>query len=99
MKGMNNMKTTKKILALLVAAMLLVSLLPTALADEGTTYTITINTDVVGHTYQAYQIFTGDYSNGKLSNIKWGTGITADGQTALQNSYDNAETKLSLIHI
>ena len=24
------------------------------------------------HTYQVYQIFTGDYSNGKLSNVKWG---------------------------
>lgn len=87
------MKATKKILALLVAAMLLVSLLPTALAEGETTYTITINNAVTGHTYEAYQVFAGDYSGGKLTNIVWGSNITTDGQTALQNTYDSADTK------
>ena len=27
----------------------------------------------VTHTYEIYQIFTGDYADGILSNIKWGT--------------------------
>lgn len=94
MKGMNIMKATKKILALLVAAMLLVSLLPTALAEgEATTYTITINNSAKGHTYEAYQVFAGDYSGGKLTNIVWGSNITTDGQTELQNTYDSADTK------
>ena len=30
----------------------------------------------VTHTYEIYQIFTGDYANGVLSNIKWGTNGT-----------------------
>ncbi len=55
----------------------------TALADE--TYSITINNDKAGHTYQAYQVFKGDLSESTLSNIEWGAGV--DGTvllTALQ---------------
>ncbi|MCD7854297.1 MAG: isopeptide-forming domain-containing fimbrial protein [Clostridiales bacterium] len=44
---------------------------------DGDTYTITIKSDKTGHTYDAYQIFTGDLSDdgNTLSNVKWGTGI------------------------
>lgn len=86
------MKTTRKLLAVLAAAMLLITLLPTALAADPT-YTITINNSAADHTYEAYQVFTGDYSSGKLSNIVWGSGITDAGKTALENEYDTAATK------
>ena len=88
------MKTTRKVLAYLIVAMMIVAMLPNALATGTlTTYTITIENSVEGHTYEAYQVFIGDYSSGKLSNIEWGSGITSDGQTQLENMYDNAETK------
>lgn len=34
--------------------------------------TIEITGKETGHTYNAYQVFSGDYSDGVLSNIKWG---------------------------
>ena len=85
------MKTMKTTLALLIVLVMLAAMLPNALAADP--YTITINNSATGHTYYAYQVFTGDYSSGKLSNIVWGSGITSDGQTALQNQYDTAATK------
>lgn len=69
-------KTIKRLGAVLLAMAMAVSVLCTgALAAD--TYSITVN-GKAGHTYQAYQIFTGTVSaNGKtLSDIKWGTGVT-----------------------
>ncbi len=86
------MKRMKKLASLLLAMVMVLSMTITAFAEE-TTYSITINNSAEGHTYEAYQIFTGDLSETTLSNIVWGSGITLDGQTALQNKYDTAETK------
>ena len=47
-----------------------------ALAAEATN---TITGPSNGHTYEVYQIFTGDLTNGKLSNIKWGSATTKNG--------------------
>ena len=58
-----------------------------ALAD---TYTITINGDTTGHTYEAYQIFKGDLSGDTLSNIQWGNGVTDAGKTALGDAVTKA---------
>lgn len=42
------------------------------------TYTITIDQADAGHTYEAYQVFTGDLAeNDTLSNIKWGAGVNS----------------------
>lgn len=41
----------------------------------GETYTITIDNAADGHTYEAYQLFTGELAGGKLSNIVWGEDI------------------------
>ena len=91
------MKHIKKLASLLLALVMVFALATTAFADETTTYSITINNSAEGHTYEAYQIFTGDLveKDGTkiLSNIVWGSGISEAGQTALQNKYDTAETK------
>lgn len=72
------MKTMKRFLASMVAVMLLAAMLviPASAAGE---YTITIEGTANGHTYVAYQIFTGDLSDeGVLSNIVWGNGVKGD---------------------
>lgn len=51
-------------------------------------YKITINDSTAGHTYEAYQIFSGTLSDSVLGNIGWGDGVdtTKDvgGKTLLQ---------------
>ena len=82
----------KKFLAILLAAMMLLAM-TAAFADEAatttpTTYTITINGDT-GHTYEAYQIFTGDLSGSVLSNIVLGDGVTENVLTFNDATYAN----------
>ena len=85
------MKKMKKMTSLLLAFVLALSMASTAFAGEGD-YTITIKNEVGTHTYEAYQIFKGDLSGDILSNIEWGTGVTAAGQTALGNAAAKAES-------
>ena len=79
---MNMKKNFKLVLALVVAIMMIMS--SAALAADGSTkaHTITINNaDQIGaHTYEAYQVFKGDYdaTANNLSNIAWGTGVDGD---------------------
>ena len=86
------MKAIKRACAMLLALALMLPLGITAFAAE--TYTITIENDKPGHTYEAYQIFTGDLSvkegSSILSNISWGDGVTGEGQTALGNAAEKA---------
>ena len=91
------MKHSKKLASLLLALVMALSLAVTAFADESTTYSITINNSTAGHTYEAYQIFTGDLAtneagNKVLSNIVWGSGVSEAGQTALGDAAAKAET-------
>lgn len=55
--------------------------------------TITINSKTSGHTFEAYQIFAGDYAEvddvATLSNVKWGDGVT-DGDALLTALKDDA---------
>lgn len=83
------MKVAKKILALVLVTMLMVSMAATAFADEQT-YTITINNSTSGYEYEAYQIFKGDLSDGKLSNIDWGTGVDSDKVSELLSALKEA---------
>ena len=87
------MKATRKLLALLLALLLTAALTVPALAngDDGTdeaqpqadtTYTITIENNKPGHTYEAYQVFAGDLAGSVLSNIEWGTGVNGAGLLA-----------------
>ena len=83
------MKKNFKSLVALVLAIMVFASMSVAFAANGAsaTHTITItNDDQVGaHTYEAYQVFAGDYdaSSKKLSNITWGAGV--DG-TAILNA-------------
>ena len=91
------MKHIKKLASLVLALVMALSLAVTAFADEPTTYSITINNSTAGHTYEAYQIFTGDLAtneagNKVLSNIVWGSGVSEAGQTALGDAAAKAET-------
>lgn len=65
------MKKVKRMLALLAAFALVLAMAVPAFADKANQYTISVPAGS-SHTYKVYQIFTGDYSAGKLSNVKWG---------------------------
>lgn len=69
------MKSTKKLLAFLLVAMMIVAMLPNALAA-----TVTIPSDGIlsGHSFTAYQIFAGNESEGALQNVVWGSGIDSN---------------------
>lgn len=95
------MKRMKKIFALMLAVVMTMAMSVTVFAsgESGTDpteptggYTITIdgseklNPDVT-HTYEAYQVFKGTISAGKLIDIDWGTGVDgANLLTALQGA-------------
>lgn len=92
----------KKLLAFILAMMLVLSMASIAVAEGTTTYTITINPkDSAVHTYEVYQIFTGDVAtkmvgegeNAKpvtyLANIDWGINSK---HTEAQNANVEAET-------
>lgn len=86
------MKKMRKIVSILLT-MIMVFTMTTAIVSADSTYTITINNSAEGHTYEAYQIFTGDLSSsGVLSNIVWGSGVSEDGKTALGDAAAKAET-------
>lgn len=88
-------------LALAAALIMIVSMSVSAFAaienvetpTNGFEITINLNADDNGkHNYEAYQIFSGtlafDADEGEyiLSDIEWGTGVSAEGQTALGNA-------------
>lgn len=85
------MKHIKKLASLLLVLVMVFALATTAFAEE-TTYSITINNSAKDHTYEAYQIFTGDLSGTTLSNIVWGSGVSEAGQTALGDAAAKTET-------
>lgn len=73
----------KKVLALVITLVLLLAACTFAIAEDVVAgdYSITVTPDSGDHTYEAYQIFTGDLHEGTLSNIVWGSGVTSAGQT------------------
>ena len=85
------MKKMRKFAGFLLAMVMVFAMAGAAFAEE-TTYSITINNSAEGHTYEAYQIFTGDLSGTTLSNIVWGSGVSEAGQTALGGAAAKAET-------
>ena len=86
------MKKFKKLLGFFCAFALILGMNVIPASAEEPTYYITIYNIAEGHTYEAYQIFTGDLHQGKLSNIVWGSGVSEAGKTALGNAAAKAET-------
>ena len=68
------MKRIKRIAAVMMAAIMALAMSITAFATEASSEGASTPTGT--HTYEIYQIFTGDYADGVLSNIKWGTNGT-----------------------
>ena len=79
------MKHTRKLASLLLALVMVFALATTAFAA-----TVTVPSDGIleGHTFTAYQIFSGREENGVLSDVKWGSGI--DPTSFLQALKDDA---------
>ncbi|MDD5859180.1 MAG: isopeptide-forming domain-containing fimbrial protein [Eubacteriales bacterium] len=86
------MKQLKKLAAVLLAVVMTLAMNMTVFADDApttatsdpATYRLTLDNTAEGHTYEAYQIFTGDLSTNEkgekvLSNVKWGTGVDYTG--------------------
>ena len=95
------MKTIKRSIALVLAMILTLAMSVTVFAApnaDQNTFSLTLNKAVKGHTYEAYQILSGDLSADKttLSNIKWGEGINAKGQATLGDATAYAKTLADL---
>lgn len=76
----------QKIISLLLCLLLVLSLATSAFAEDTTpsaTVTLTVNGEKSGHTYVAYQIFSGTVTAADIiTNVEWGTGIK-DGEALL----------------
>lgn len=94
------MKSMKKLVTLLLSLVMLCALALPAMAADATC-SITINGAVAGHTYDAYQVFSGVYYKGSrqndtpadneyLSDVEWGKGVKSNELLAALKATDNA---------
>lgn len=98
------MKKIKSLAAILLSLTMLLMAVPAFAAGA---YSITIQNDKEGHTYEAYQIFAGDVASDEaqggnvegpiLSNITWGNGVNGTAllaalQAADADKYGECET-------
>ena len=88
---------TKHFMAFFLSLVMIMAMGLTAFADDAPTYKLTLNGTTTGHTYEAYQIFTGDlYTKADgtkvLSNVQWGKGVS---YTGAENSAADVAAKLS----
>lgn len=88
------MKHARKLASLLLALVMVFALAATAFAANTTEHTITITNEMSGHTYTAYQVFSGDIQelNGKkvLTNIVWGSGVDGNAVLTALKALDNS---------
>ncbi len=86
------MKLFKKFASFVLAfAMIMAIAMPSVVKAAGNG-SITITGANAGHTFEAYQIFAGDVSGSTLSNLKWGSGVNAEGQIALSDAKAKAKS-------
>ena len=81
------MKIMKKAMAMVLSMVMMLAMCATAFADEPTTFKITA--PETNHQYEIYQIFTGDYSDGKLTNEVWGENGTGKKGTDVEDTVLN----------
>ena len=89
------MKLFKKLASFILAfAMVMAIAMPSVVVAADTTYKLTLQNTVEGHTYEVYQVFSGTLStkNTKkvLSDLKWGSGVKANAYT--ETAKTKAET-------
>lgn len=72
------MKRIQKLLVFMCALVATIAIAVPAYAAGS--HTLTITSETGGHTFTAYQIFSGDYDDPSdaLSNVKWGDGVSGD---------------------
>jgi len=85
---MKNTKKTRRVAAFAAAVMMaacvavpMSSFSASAAANNSITisgFNTTENNDDGTHTYEAYQVFSGQYADGVLGNIEWGSGVDGD---------------------
>lgn len=85
---MKNTKKTRRVAAFAAAVMMaacvavpMSSFSASAAANNSITisgFNTTENNDDGTHTYEAYQVFSGQYADGVLGNIEWGSGVNGD---------------------
>lgn len=82
------MKKMKKLLSLVLTVAMVVAMGVTVFADSSNTYSVSIKEAKGGHTYSAYQIFSGKLEEQTLSDVEWGSGVNTtainDGKTLIQ---------------
>ena len=82
------MKLFKKLASFILAFAMVMAIAMPSVVMAADNYTITITPTTSDHTYEAYQIFEGKLNNDKLSDIKWGSGVTEAGKSALLKEYE-----------
>lgn len=81
---MKTNKTFKKITSAATAAILATCAMTPISITNVSAASIEITNSQAGHTYEAYQIFKGDLSGDKLSNIQWGSNVDTTGDLMTQ---------------
>lgn len=82
------MKHFKKLVSLLLTAVMVLAMCIPVMAADTNKYTITILNAGTNHIYEAYQVFSGNISDDKLTDIAWGNGVNTfayKGKTEVQD--------------
>ena len=72
------MKYLKRFFSIGMAVVMMLSMTISAFAANENPHTITITHEKSGHVYEAYQVFKGDISDDKLTNVEWGNGVNGE---------------------
>ncbi len=86
------MKLFKKFASFVLAFTMVMAIAMPSVVKAAGNGSITITGANAGHTFEAYQIFAGDVSGRTLSNLKWGSGVSTEGQTALGDAKTKAKS-------
>lgn len=84
------MKRGKKLVGMILTLIMVIAMAIPTCAANSNAHTITITNQQSGHTYSAYQVFAGDISGGKLTNIVWGAGVDGDALLAELKGQENS---------